>query len=106
MPVGNGKPSCLLSRTLIAWYMHLCIFALAQLLFFVFDDYDTWHAFKLNPMGEWILFNLNSFLDFVLIHKSNQLNGVTLLWGILVLIHGAHSISYVLISKRRESYKG
>ncbi|MCM3784528.1 hypothetical protein M3231_16215 [Neobacillus mesonae] len=101
MSVENEAVSSLRSKTLIGWYIHLCVFAFAQLVFSVFDD-GTF-VFKLNPTGEWVMTNLKSVIDLIPIHQSTQLNLLTILWGIVVLIHGAVSITDVFLSKRRSN---
>lgn len=79
------------------WYIHIFIFAIVQLVFFIFDGDigRDWDINGLNSIGEWVVFN-NPLREWVQIHKSQPLNGVTATWGIVLLIHGALVICHII----------
>lgn len=79
------------------WYIHIFIFAIVQLVFFIFDGDigRDWDIIGLNSIGEWAVFN-NPLREWVQIHNSQPLNGITASWGIVLLLHGALVIFHII----------
>lgn len=69
---------------------------------FFLDGNDGWHVFKLNPVGEWIVMNLNP-LD-IQFYENQQFNGVTVLWGSLVLLHSMLAVFYIILLMKEKKH--
>ncbi|SET47798.1 hypothetical protein SAMN05216389_11256 [Oceanobacillus limi] len=68
------------------WYIHLLIFAILQLVFFIFDNRFSWSIFGLNDIGEWFVSDFTSLKEGVQIYDSQPLNSLLVIWGIVLLI--------------------
>ncbi|MUK87759.1 hypothetical protein GMD78_05000 [Ornithinibacillus sp. L9] len=93
-------------KTFRGLIIHIIIFVVAQLAFLLFDGYTGWHIFNLNPGGEWVVVNLNLLTQYVQLYDSQQLNGVTALWGLFLFIHGLVTVASHFLSRREKPYNG
>ena len=85
------------------WYIHILIFTIVQLVFFILDGDigRDWDINGLNSMGNWVVFN-NPLREWVQIHNSQPLNGITATWGILLLLHGVLVICNTIWSEKEK----
>ncbi|MFD1435547.1 YfzA family protein [Kroppenstedtia eburnea] len=96
MYAGHGlrkKQARQTARSIIPrWLLHLSIFAIFQLLFILFDGSRMWIIFNLNDNGEKMVSLLRPLFDGIQFYASEQLNYVTVVWGIVVVVHGVVSL--------------
>ena len=85
------------------FYIHLIIFAIAQITFFIMDGYSHWTIFNLNPIGEWVEVNLSHLWKWVQIYDYEMFNLLTVTWVIVLLIGGLVSFFHNFLSKRGKS---
>ncbi|MDY0409664.1 hypothetical protein ACFFIS_05580 [Virgibacillus soli] len=80
-------------KSRMIWYVHLVVFVIFQIGFFISQDFVVWKVFNLNQFGEWFVSKL-TFLEWIQIHDLKQFNDVTGVWGITLIIHGLCSFIY------------
>ncbi|MBC5635252.1 hypothetical protein H8S33_00300 [Ornithinibacillus sp. BX22] len=87
----------------LLWVFHLIIFGIGQLAFYIFDGYKGWHIFSLNPSGERFVTETFPLSNLVQFYESDIVNGTTVIWGIILIIHGLVTIVTILWPSK-ESY--
>ncbi|AVD57090.1 MULTISPECIES: YfzA family protein [Heyndrickxia] len=85
--VKNGHANAAKKR--YGWYIHLLIFVLAQLVFFIFDNVSaSKNIFNLNDYGKWSVSAISPIYDWLQIYKSPQFNLIFVIWGAILIIDG------------------
>ncbi|SET47095.1 YfzA-like protein [Oceanobacillus limi] len=84
------------------WYIHLFIFAIVQILLLIFEGASDWLIFNLNPVGEWVLATI-PIAEWVPLHNNESINFLTAVWGIVVILHGIVSFSYMIWPRESKS---
>lgn len=70
------------------WPLNLTLFVAFQILFILFDDTSIWDILNLNKLGEEVIVFLQPFFDWFQPYESAELNYVTAIWGLVVVVHG------------------
>lgn len=80
------------SKYRFAWLIHLLVFVMAQVIFTFFDGAKVWMIFNLNDMGKKGVAYFDWLFGSFQVYDSEQLNFVTVVWIIALVLHGIETI--------------
>ncbi|SHH89876.1 hypothetical protein [Virgibacillus chiguensis] len=83
-----GKEKIIQFLKRFGWYIHFLIFLLFQVLFQLFAESNVWVIFNLNDYGKWAVSEFYWLVETFHIHQREELNYVTVVWGIAFILHG------------------